>query len=126
MAGVERGERFVKDVDDLRLRDPGSGRAVLWLRLSVGLMAASVAVAVAAFFMSHASTSDLTQRDAIVLGLGAVVLAVVGGAAYVRFALSRVLLFWLARQSFDLSVQTETLAERLGGRPVADDVEAVR
>jgi peptidoglycan/LPS O-acetylase OafA/YrhL len=121
MPGSERGERFVKDVEGLRLRDPSSGRAALWLRVSVGLMVASVVVAVVAFFMSHSTTDPLTQRDAIVLASGAVVLAVVGGAAYVRFALSRVLMFWLARQSFDLSAQTEALAERLGGAQASDD-----
>jgi peptidoglycan/LPS O-acetylase OafA/YrhL len=125
MAGSERGDRFVKDVEGLRLRDPSSGRAALWLRASVGLMVASVVVAVVAFFMSHSTTDALTQRDAIVLASGAVVLAVVGGAAYIRFALSRVLMFWLARQSFDLSVQTETLADRLGGTPATDDEKTV-
>ena len=114
-----RAERFVRDVEELKVRDPSVGRPVLWLRLGVVLMVVSVVVVVAAFFVSHSTTDALVQRDAIVLGLGGVVLGVVGSAVYVRFALTNFLRFWLARQSFDLQVQTDRLVGRSDEMEVA-------
>jgi uncharacterized membrane protein YoaK (UPF0700 family) len=118
-ASEERGERFVKDLQDLKVRDPSTGRPWLWLRLSIAAMVAAVVLVIVAYLISHSTNNALEQRDAIVLALGAVVLAVVGAAVYVRFALGNVVRFWLARQSFDMSVQTEELAARLNGAPVA-------
>jgi hypothetical protein len=120
MAGSERGERFVQEVEGLGLRDPSAGRPTFWLRFSVGLMVGAIAIEVAAYAMSTSTTDPLAQRDALVLAMGGVVFAVLGAAGYVRFALSGVLRFWLARQSFDLAVQTDTLAERIAGGAVAD------
>ena len=125
MVGSERGERFVQEVEALGLRDPSAGRPTLWLRFSVGLMIGAIALEVAAYAMSTSTTDPLAQRDALVLAVSGVVFAVVGGAGYVRFALSGVLRFWLARQSYDLSVQTDTLAEQLASGSKSDDREAV-
>lgn len=114
-----RGERFARDVEALKVRDPSVGRPVLWLRLGVVLMVLGVVVVVVAFFVSHSTTDALVQRDGIVLGLGGVVLGVVGSAVYVRFALTNFLRFWLARQSFDLQVHTDRLVGRSGEMEVS-------
>jgi uncharacterized membrane protein len=117
----DRSERFVREVEGLRLHDPARGRPLLWLRLGVVLMVAGLAVEVVAFVLSHSTTNALSQRDAIVLAVGGVALAVVGGVLYMRFALANALRFWLARQSFDLSVQTEDLTARLADREVGSE-----
>ncbi|MBF6191658.1 hypothetical protein [Nocardia implantans] len=97
-----RAERFVRELQQLKIPDPAVGRSGLWLRTGVTLMVAGPLVAVLAYFLSHGTTDALTQRDAITLALGGVAASVVGSALFLRYSLTNFLRFWLARQSYDL------------------------
>jgi hypothetical protein len=72
--------RFRSDVDALR-RPSLADRHLL---AGGVLLVAGVACAVIAFFVSHGTTSDLTQRDAIVLSIAGLTVAVAGAAIYLR------------------------------------------
>lgn len=109
----DRAERFVKQLEGLKIKDPSTSRVVVWLRLSVVLMIAGVALAVVAYFVSHGTSDPLTQNDATILALIGVTVGVVGSGMYLRFALTNFLRFWLARQSFDLQMQSEYLASHV-------------
>ena len=76
-------------------------------------MVAGVALPIIAYFLSSHNTSDpLVQRDAIILALTGIAVAVVGSVVFLRFSLTGFLRFWLARQAFDLGALS-------GGSPAA-------
>jgi len=110
--GNERAERFAQELESLKLKDPAGNRTVVMLRLSIVLMVVGIALGVVSYFVSHGTTDPLAQRDAIVLALLAVTIAVVGGAVYLRFALTNFFRFWLARQTFDLHQHAESVTGR--------------
>lgn len=97
-----RADRFVRELETLKIPDPAAGRSGLWLRTGIVLMVGGLVVAVLAYFMSHGTTNPLTQRDAITLALGGVAASIVGSALFLRYSLTNFLRFWLARQSYDL------------------------
>jgi hypothetical protein len=107
-----RADRFVREVTRLKIPDPAAGRATLWLRLGIGLMALGGVLGVSAYVMSHGTSDALVQRDAIVLALGGVASCVVGSALFLRYSLTGFLRFWMARQSFDLGQLADRLVER--------------
>jgi len=107
-----RADRFIKEIEELKIPDPAAGRSGLWLRIGIVLMVAGAALGVIAYFMSHGTTDALVQRDAITLGLGGVTASVLGAALFLRYSLTGFLRFWMARQSHDLAVLADRLLER--------------
>ncbi|MFF0490135.1 hypothetical protein ACFYTQ_14045 [Nocardia sp. NPDC004068] len=112
-----RADRFVRELAELKIPDPAAGRARLWLRLGIALMALGLVLAIAAYAMCHGTTNALSQRDAITLALGGVSASVVGSALFLRYSLTGFLRFWLARQSLDLA----QLGDRLAGKEIHND-----
>ena len=117
-----RADRFVRELTALKVPDPAAGRPRLWLRLGEVLMVLGLVLAVAAYLISHNTSDPLVQRDAITLGLGGVTGAVVGSALFVRYSLTGFLRFWMARQSYDLTVLADRLLDQ-GGRPDRTSVD---
>lgn len=117
-----RADRFARELAELKIPDPAAGRGSLWLRIGAGLMVSGPALAVLAYFLAHNTSDPLAQRDAVVLALVGVALSVVGAALFVRYSLTGVLRFWMARQSYDL----DQLGERLlqSRIPLDDDAAA--
>ncbi|MBB5915527.1 uncharacterized membrane protein YidH (DUF202 family) [Nocardia transvalensis] len=109
-----RADRFVRELQDLKIPDPAAGRSGLWLRLGVVLMVAGPVIAVLAYFLSHGTTDPLTQRDAITLAVAGVAVTVAGAALFLRYSLTNFLRFWLARQAHDL--------DELGNRLVGNEI----
>jgi hypothetical protein len=106
-----RADRFVRELAELKIADPASRRAGLWLRIGVVLMLAGLGLGAGAYFLSHNTSDPLVQRDAITLGLAGVAASVVGSALFLRFSLTGFLRFWMARQSYDLAVLADRLLE---------------
>ncbi|MFE3543023.1 hypothetical protein ACFXK0_08635 [Nocardia sp. NPDC059177] len=102
-----RADRFARDLRELKIPDPSAGRSGLWLRTGVVALVAGPVLAVLAYLMSHGTTDPLAQRDAIVLALVGVAVAVSGGAVFLRYSLTNFLRFWLARQAFELDGRAE-------------------
>jgi energy-converting hydrogenase Eha subunit E len=110
-----RADRFVRELAELKIPDPAAGRAALWLRTGATLMVLGLIAGGAAYLMSHGTRDPLVQRDALTLGLLGVGGAVVGSALFLRYSLTGFLRFWMARQSYDLTVLADrVLAERAG------------
>jgi hypothetical protein len=109
----ERIEQFTADVAGMKLRDPATGLDRLLTRLGLGGMVAGVTFAVVAWFISHGTRNPLQQRDAIVLGLLGVTLAVVGGVLWLKATLAGFLRFWMARLCCEQQAQSDRLAAAL-------------
>ena len=109
---VEAAIALARDLDALTVADPAAKRSQLWIRLGITAMVVGVALPIIAYFLSHNTSDPLVQRDAIILALTGIAVAIVGSVVFLRFSLTNFLRFWLARQAFDMGV----LSERLGGR----------
>ncbi|WP_194903708.1 hypothetical protein [Catenulispora rubra] len=107
-----RAERFVRDLAALKIPDPAAGRAGLWLRLGIVLMVLGPVLGIVAYAVSHNTSDALVQRDAITIGLGGIVASVVGSALFLRYSLTAFLRFWMARQSYDLTLLADRLLEK--------------
>ena len=121
-AAESRAERFARELRDLKISDPSSGHPRLWQRLGAALMVLGIVVGVAAYLLSHRTSSSLTQGDAVTIGLGGVTLAVIGSAIFLRYSLTGFLRFWMARQSFEMNILAERfMAASNGAVPVPRD-----
>jgi hypothetical protein len=107
-----RADRFVRELAELKIPDPAAGRPRFWLRLGIALMALGLVLAVAAYVISHGTSDPLVQRDALTLGLGGISGSVVGSALFLRYSLTGFLRFWMARQSYDLTLLADRLLEK--------------
>lgn len=109
---TDRIEQFKTEVADMRLRDPATGADRLFLRLGWLGMAGGIVMGVLAYFMSHGTTNPLQQRDALVLALIGLTVAVVGAALFVKAALSGFLRFWLARLCYEQQAQADRILQQ--------------
>ena len=116
----DRVEQFKADIADMKITDPSASRDQLVTRLGWVAMGAGLVLPLAAYLMSHGTTNPLTQRDAIILALLGVALAVVGGALYLRGALAGFLRFWLVRDLHERRVQTDRLLDARSDDPTTD------
>jgi len=116
----ERVTQFRAEVADMRVRDPSTGTDRLLARLGAAALVGGVGCGVVAWFISHGTRNPLQQRDAIVLGLLGVTLAVVGAALWVKASLSSFLRLWLARLSYEQQARSDRVAEALTA-PIAHD-----
>ncbi|WP_207943138.1 hypothetical protein [Actinomadura sp. KC345] len=108
-AAETRADRFVRQIAEMRIPDPAAGRALMWLRVGMGLMVAGLVAGVAAYFLSRGTTDSLAQRDAQAVGIAGVCACIVGSALYLRYTLANVLRFWFAR----LTLTVEAGAEKV-------------
>ena len=115
---IDRAERFKAEVADMKLRDPATGLDRLLGRLGLAGLAGGVAIGVIAYFVSHGTTNPLQQRDAIVLGLLGVTLALVGGALWLKATLAGFLRFWIARICYEQQAQADRIAAAVTGSPI--------
>ena len=112
---TQRIEQFRAEVADMRLRDPATGLDRLLVRLGVVGLATGVGFGVAAWFISHGTRNPLQQRDAIVVALLGLTVAVVGAALFVKGALAGFLRFWMARLCYEQQAQADRIAASVTG-----------
>lgn len=105
----ERVEQFKAEIADMKLADPATARDRLLLRAGVALMAVGMGMAPVAYAISHGTTNPLQQRDALVLVVVGLVLAVVGAAVFLRYSIAQFLRFWMARLSWEQEAQTDRI-----------------
>lgn len=109
----ERVEQFKQEINDMKVRDPATGRDRVWLRVGIALMVVGLAVVIGAYFVSHGTSNPLSQNDALVLAIGGMTAAIVGGALFLRYSLASFLRFWLARFVYEQQAQTDRIVEKL-------------
>lgn len=120
----QRIEQFKAEVADMRLRDPATGLDRLLVRLGVVGLVTGVGFGVAAWFLAHGTRNPLQQRDAIVVAVLGLTVAVVGGALFVKGAVAQFLRFWMARLCYEQQAQADRLAATLAAGNGARQDEA--
>jgi hypothetical protein len=113
----DRIEQFKADIADLRIADPSTSRDQLAIRAGLGAMGLGVVLGVFAYTLSHGTDNALQQRDALIVALIGVTVAVAGGALYLKGALAAFLRFWLVRDLHERRAQTDRLLEALSSGP---------
>jgi hypothetical protein len=120
----DRIEQFKADIADLRISDPSASRDLLATRLGIAGMVVGIILGVYAYSLSYSATGGNPapqQRDAIIVALIGVSVAVIGAALYLKGTVSSFLRFWLVRDLHERRAQTDRVVEQLGGgAPVAD------
>jgi len=109
VAAEERIAAFSEQLKSMRV--PGArpqGDRVLSM-IAVVAMVVGVVMGVVAYFMSHGTTNELEQNDAIVLAILAATITIVGVGLFVKKGVERLLRFWIARVTFEQSTQTDRL-----------------
>jgi hypothetical protein len=101
LGAAAREETFRADVAAMKVRGGVVARERLLARLGVALLA--VGVGGIAYLLSSGTENPLQQRDAIVVALAgvAVAVAVAGGVVFLRYSLGALLRLWLARLVLD-------------------------
>lgn len=107
----QRVDQFKAEIAEMKLPDQASGRDRLLLRAGAVLMAIGVVLGPTAYVISHGTTNALQQRDAQVIATTGLILAVVGGALFLRYSMAQFLRFWLARLSWEQQAQTDRVVE---------------
>ena len=113
---TERIEQFKAEVADMKLRDPATGLDRLLVKLGVVGLVAGPGFGVAAWFLAHGTRNPLQQRDAIVVAVRGLTLAVVGGALFVKGAVAGFLRFWMARLCYEQEAQADRIAAAVASR----------
>jgi hypothetical protein len=113
----DRIEQFKADLADLKIADPSASKDQLSTRLGAAGLVIGILLGIYAYSLSYGASGDnaAQQRDAIVLGLLGVSVAVVGSALYLKGALAGFLRFWLVRDLHERRAQTDRIVEQLGG-----------
>jgi len=119
----QRVEQFKGEIADMRLADPAAGRDRTLLRVGAALMVVGVVLAPVAYGMSHGTSNPLQQRDAQVIAISGLILAVVGGALFLRYSMAQFLRFWLARLSWEQQAQTDRVVEAVAPGTVVPTVD---
>jgi hypothetical protein len=114
----DRIEQFKADIADLRISDPSASRDLLATRLGIAGMVVGVILGLYAYSLSYGASGGNPapqQRDAIIVALIGVSVAVIGSALYLKGAVSSFLRFWLVRDLHERRAQTDRVVEQLGG-----------
>ncbi len=126
MGQPDRIEQFKADIADLKITDPSTSRDQLAVRLGIAGMVIGIALGVYGYTLSYGADSANPapqQRDAIVLALIGISVAVSGGAVYLKGAQAGVHRFLLVRDLHARRAQTDRLLGSLGGdRPAEGEV----
>ncbi|MCB1271934.1 MAG: hypothetical protein KDB31_10945 [Microthrixaceae bacterium] len=109
----DRVEQFTDEIAEMRLPGSRSSRDRVLSRAGAVLMVLGVLTGVAAYFIGHGTTNPLQQRDAIVIAVLGLTVAVVGAAMFLRYSLAQFLRFWLARSSWEEQARMDQLTEAL-------------
>ncbi|MFP5254477.1 MAG: hypothetical protein ACLGI8_01330 [Acidimicrobiia bacterium] len=115
MTAPDRIEQLKADLEELRIKDPSASADRTAVRLGLLGLVVGVGLGIVAYTMSHGTTDPLAQRDATVLALIGVAVAVSGAALYLKGALAGFLRFWLVRDLHERRLQTDRMLEALAG-----------
>lgn len=113
----DRVEQFTTEIADMRLPGTASARDKTMLRVGIALMVVGVVVGLVGYLIGHGTTNALQQRDAIVIAVIGLTLAVVGSALFLRYSIAQFLRFWMARLAWEQTAATDRMVEALRDRP---------
>jgi hypothetical protein len=96
-AAVDRAEGFRDAVAEMPVAGGAMARERQLAALGMVLLVAGPIIGLVAYLLSSGTTNALQQRDAIVVGLLAITVSILGLGLYLRHSLGGILRLWLAR-----------------------------
>jgi energy-converting hydrogenase Eha subunit E len=100
-ATSSRTESFKQEVAVLKIKDPNAGRDTPLMYTGAALMVLGIVISVIGYFVSHGTSSPLTQNDAVTIAIIGIPISVAGAALFLRYSMGTFLRFWLARFIFE-------------------------
>lgn len=108
----ERLDQFAAEIAAMKLPNATGSRDRMLLRLGEAMMVLGIVIGIIAYPISHMTTDPLQQRDAIVIAIIGMIVAMVGCAVFVRYSITQFLRFWMARLTFERDAASERRADR--------------
>ena len=115
MTQTDRVEELRAEVAQMRLRDPATSRDRALLVLGAVLMLAGIGVAIYGYALSHATSDQRQQIDALIVALVGVTVSIAGAALFLRYSFAQFLRFWLARLTYEQHAQTDRVVDAITG-----------
>lgn len=114
MSDDDRIAAFREELAQLELQAPSDATDRRYLVLATALLVAAVA-AIGVGWWAASGTAYVNEQIPYVIsaGLLAVVLAVIGGAVFARYSMSRYLRFWLIRLVYEQRTQTDRIVDAI-------------
>jgi ABC-type Co2+ transport system permease subunit len=116
----DRVEELRTEVAQMKLRDPATSRDRALLVLGAVLMVGGIGVAVYGYALSHATSDQRQQLDALIVALVGVTVSITGAALFLRYSFAQFLRFWLARLTYEQHAQTDRVVDAIRTTPPRD------
>jgi ABC-type Co2+ transport system permease subunit len=110
---TDRAEELRTEVAQMRSRDPATGRDRALLVLGAVLMVGGIGVAIYGYALSHATSDQRQQLDALIVAIVGLSVSVTGAALFLRYSFAQFLRFWLARLTYEQHAQTDRVVEAI-------------
>jgi hypothetical protein len=101
----------------MRLRDPATSRDRALLVLGAVLMLGGIGIAIYGYALSHSTSDQRQQFDALIVAVIGVTVSVTGAALFLRYSIAQFLRFWLARLTYEQHAQTDRVVDAIKGTP---------
>jgi TRAP-type C4-dicarboxylate transport system permease small subunit len=114
---TDRVEELRAEVAQMRLRDPATSRDRALLVLGAVLMVGGIGVAIYGYALSHSTSDQRQQIDALIVALVGVTVSIAGAALFLRYSFAQFLRFWLARLTYEQHAQTDRVVDAIKSGP---------
>jgi hypothetical protein len=116
MEANDRIEQFREDAAKLDLRTGSQSRDGIFQTAGLVLMMIAFLVSFIAYQASLNSDDPRDIQSLIILAIAMLVLAVLGGAVFLRYSMARFLRFWLLRQLYEGQANVDRVVEAVNRR----------
>ena len=117
MTQTDRVEELRTEVAQMRLRDPATSRDRALLVLGAVLMVGGIGVAIYGYALSHSTSDQRQQFDALIVAIVGLSVSITGAALFLRYSFAQFLRFWLARLTYEQHAQTDRVVEAIQTAP---------
>jgi multisubunit Na+/H+ antiporter MnhB subunit len=77
------------------------------------LMLGGIGVAIYGYALSHSTSDQRQQIDALIVALVGVTVSIAGAALFLRYSFAQFLRFWLARLTYEQHAQTDRVVDAI-------------
>jgi ABC-type Co2+ transport system permease subunit len=112
-----RVEELRAEVAQMKLRDPATSRDRALLVLGAVLMVGGIGVAIYGYALSHSTSDQRQQLDALIVAVIGLSISITGAALFLRYSFAQFLRFWLARLTYEQHAQTDRVVDAIKSGP---------
>ena len=110
-AGTQRVDELRAEVAQMRLKDPATSRDRALLVVGTVLMLGGIGVAIYGYALSHSTSDQRQQFDALIVAVIGLATSITGAALFLRYSFAQFLRFWLARLTYEQHAQTDRIVD---------------